>query len=293
MKLLTYRYNGLEKIGVMDPTEKYVLPLEQFGISCQSMNELILQGEELEKLKSADLTKAEQKTAYADVEKCAPIPRPRQDIICLGINYMAHAEEAARFKNEAFGGERPYAVYFSKRVNEAVGTDHDIPSHRDITRQLDYEAELGVILSKDAKDVKPEEAFDYVLGFTIINDISAREIQTRHKQWYFGKSLDGAAPMGPWIVTKDEISLPPKLSISSKVNGGLRQDSNTQLLIFSIEHVISELSRGMTLQAGTIISMGTPAGVGMGMNPPQFLKNGDVVECRIEGIGSLINTIAD
>ena len=141
--------------------------------------------------------------------------------------------------------------------------------------------------------MQPEDAGDYIFGYTVLNDISARELQIRHKQWYFGKSLEGSTPMGPWIVTKDELEFPPKRRITSTVNGELRQDSNTELLIFSIQHVISELSRGMTLKAGTIISMGTPAGVGMGMEPPTFLKAGDVVECWIEGIGALTNRIAD
>ena len=131
----------------------------------------------------------------------------------------------------------------------------------------------------------------YVFGYTILNDVSARNLQTRHKQWYFGKSLDGFCPMGPDIVTEDEFDRPPVLSIQSYINGELRQDSNTGLLIFDIPHVISELSQGSTLKAGTIISMGTPAGVGMGFQPPKFLKKGDVIECLIEKIGSLKNYV--
>ncbi|SCP97954.1 fumarylacetoacetate hydrolase family protein [Anaerobium acetethylicum] len=293
MKLLTYKQDGFEKIGAMDASGTKVLPLEQFGITSKTMNELVCSSEDLKKLQAADFSNAENQILYAEAEKCAPIPCPMQDIICLGINYNAHAEEAARFKKDAFGREKPFAIYFGKRVNEAVGTGEGIPAHRDITKQLDYEAELAVILSKDAKNVKLEDAYDYVFGFTVLNDISAREIQTQHKQWYFGKSLDGFTPMGPWIVTKDEIVLPPRLNITSKVNGELRQNSNTELLIFSIEHVISELSQGITLKAGTIISMGTPAGVGMGMDPPTFLNPGDVVECQIEGIGTLVNEIIE
>lgn len=221
----------------------------------------------------------------------APIPEPKQDMICLGINYMAHAEESARYKEEAFGGERPYAVYFSKRVGGAVGPDGEIDGHFGLVERLDYEAELAVVIGKDAKGVSEEEAAGYILGYTIVNDVSARVLQTRHKQWYFGKSLDGFTPMGPWIVTADEFSFPPKLSIRSRVNGELRQDSNTELLIFGIAHVIRELSQGMTLKAGTIIATGTPAGAGMGFTPPRFLKAGDTVECSIEGIGTLKNTV--
>lgn len=148
-----------------------------------------------------------------------------------------------------------------------------------------------MIIGKDAKDVPKEKAFDYVFGYTIINDVSARNLQTRHKQWYFGKSLDGFTPMGPCIVTKDEFVNPPVLRICSRVNGELRQNSTTDLMITSIQDVIHELSQGITLKAGTIIAMGTPAGVGMGFIPPKFLKPGDIVECEIEGIGCLKNIV--
>ena len=156
---------------------------------------------------------------------------------------------------------------------------------------LDYECELGVIIGKDAFQVSKEDVADYIFGYTIVNDVSARNLQTRHKQWYFGKSLDGFTPMGPCIVTADEFAFPPKVGISCLVNGEVRQDSNTGNLIAGIAEIISMLSEGMTLQAGTIIATGTPAGVGMGMVPPTFLKEGDVVECRIEGIGVLRNVI--
>ena len=206
---------------------------------------------------------------------------------------MAHAEESARYKKEAFGGERPFAVYFSKRVSEATGTGAEIPSHKELVQDLDYEAELAVIIGKDAKNVPVSEVKNYIFGYTVINDVSARTLQTRHKQWYFGKSLDGFLPMGPCIVTTEEFPYPPRLSIQSRVNGELRQDSSTELMIFGIDHVVSELSAGMTLKAGTIIATGTPAGVGMGFDPPRFLKPGDVVECSIEGIGTLVNRVSE
>lgn len=226
-----------------------------------------------------------------EVEICAPIPHPRQDLICLGINYMAHAEESARYKNEAFGGERPYAVYFSKRVGEAVPDGGCIPAYEGLVDSLDYEVELAVIIGRTAKDVEEKDALEHILGYTVINDVSARNIQTRHKQWYFGKSFDGFTPMGPCIVTADEFSFPPELAIRSYVNGELRQDSSTSLLIFGIAHVIAELSKGMTLYPGTVIAMGTPAGVGMGFEPPRFLSAGDEIRCEIEGIGTLTNTV--
>ena len=156
---------------------------------------------------------------------------------------------------------------------------------------LDYEAELGVIIGRDCKNVSEAEAAQYIFGYTVVNDVSARNLQTAHNQWYFGKSLDGFTPMGPCILTADEGAFPPALAISSSVNGEKRQSSNTDHLIHSVAEIIAELTRGITLRAGTIIATGTPAGVGMGFTPPQFLKKGDVVTCEIEGIGALTNTV--
>lgn len=276
MKLVTFIH--LDKISVGALTDKYIYPLP-----FKSMNKLIDSGSSAEVL----CAMAGNPIALQEAEILAPIPEPKQDIICLGINYMAHAVESARYKKEAFGGERPYAVYFSKRVNECSPHNGTISEYRNIVDSLDYECELAVIIGRDCKNVKRENAFDYVFGYTILNDISARNLQTRHKQWYFGKSLDGFTPMGPCIVTEDEFERPPVLEIKSYVNGELRQNSTTDLLIFDIPHVIEELSQGMTLKAGTVISMGTPAGVGMGFKPPKFLHHGDVVECYIENIGTL------
>ena len=276
MKLVTFVH--LEKISVGALTDKYIYPLP-----FKSMNELIESGSSVEVL----CAMAGNPIALQEANILAPIPEPKQDIICLGINYMAHAVESARYKKEAFGGERPYAVYFSKRVNECTPNNGIISEYRNIVDSLDYECELAVIIGKDCKNVKKENAFDYIFGYTILNDISARNLQTRHKQWYFGKSLDGFTPMGPCIVTEDEFERPPVLEIKSYVNGELRQDSTTDLLIFDIPHVIEELSQGMTLKSGSVISMGTPAGVGMGFKPPKFLHHGDVVECYIEHIGTL------
>ena len=225
------------------------------------------------------------------VEILSPIPHPRADVICLGINYSDHAKEAAGFDSEAFGKDRPDPIFFSKRVDYSQGTGNIIPMHEDICDSLDYETELGVIIGKEAFRVKAEEAADYIFGYTIINDVSARNLQTRHKQWYFGKSLDGFTPMGPCIVSKDEFDGIPELDIKTWVNGELRQSSNTKNLITGIPEIIEILSAGMTLSPGTIIATGTPSGVGMGMDPPCFLKDGDEVICEIEGIGRLVNKV--
>jgi 2-keto-4-pentenoate hydratase/2-oxohepta-3-ene-1,7-dioic acid hydratase in catechol pathway len=293
MKFITYKYGNKEQVGILTKNEQGVYPIKALGLNYETMNDLVenLTNEEI-KILQESLKKDIKEILYInDICKMAPIPNPKQDIICLGINYTAHAVESARYKKEAFGGDRQYAVYFSKRVGTATGDEDYIPSYPEIVDSLDYEAELAVIISKDAKNVAKEDAFDYVFGYTIINDVSARNLQTRHKQWYFGKSLDGFTPMGPCIVTKDEFVNPPVLKICSRVNGELRQNSTTDLMITSIEDVIHELSQGITLKAGTIIAMGTPAGVGMGFEPPRFLKAGDIVECEIEGIGCLKNTV--
>ena len=185
------------------------------------------------------------------------------------------------------------AVYFAKRLNKAVASGDTIDGHFDICDSLDYEVELGVVLGKDAKNVKAADAAEYIFGYTIINDVSARNLQTRHKQWYFGKSLDGFTPMGPCILSAEELGAMPELDIRCYVNGELRQNSNTRMMIFDIPFIIEELSAGMTLKAGTVIATGTPSGVALGMDPVvrQYLKRGDVVRCEIDGIGVLENTI--
>jgi 2-keto-4-pentenoate hydratase/2-oxohepta-3-ene-1,7-dioic acid hydratase in catechol pathway len=229
--------------------------------------------------------------AISDYTLLSPIVHPRQDIMCLGINYSDHAEEAGKFSKEAFGGERPYTIYFAKRCSEAIGPGAMIPSYPGYVDSLDYEVELGVVLGKDAKNVKPADALKYVFGYTVFNDISARNLQTRHKQWYVGKSLDGFTAMGPCIVTPDELGDIYALGIRCFVNGELRQNSITSRMIQTIEGAIADLTQGITLKAGTVIAMGTPSGVGMGMDPPKFLKPGDVIRCEIDGIGVLENTV--
>lgn len=296
MKLLTYKYNGCETVGIVTSDLQYVIPLSAWGLRYPTMLSFLKEATDAEKeiLRNESGESRElSRIPINQVEFMAPIPVPEQDVICLGINYMAHAEESARYSKRDFNGERPHAVYFSKRVNEGVGHGQPIQGHFDLDLRIDYEVELAVIIDNDCKNVSEEDAYKYIFGYTILNDVSARQLQSRHNQWYFGKSLDGFTPMGPWIVTKDELSFPPALNIQSRINGELRQDSNTSDLIFSIPHIIAELSKGMTLKAGTIIATGTPAGAGMGFDPPKFLKKGDIVECTIEGIGTLRNPVAD
>ncbi len=289
MKFVTYKYKGAEHVGVLTADESAVIPAAELGLKAESMLELIDKlGGKLPAV--SDNTKA---IALADVKIEAPIPEPRQDVICLGLNYRDHVEEATR-ADAVFDVQRGDAVYFSKRLQRAVAPGDKIDGHFDICDSLDYEVELGVIIGRDAKNVKAADAGKYIFGYTIINDVSARNLQTRHKQWYFGKSLDDFTPMGPCILSADTVGAMPELNIRCYVNGEKRQDSNTRMMIFDIPYIIEELSAGMTLKAGTVIATGTPSGVALGMDPSvqKYLVSGDLVRCEIDEIGVLENTIA-
>ena len=244
MKFVTYINEGKSAVGVLNAAETAVIPASELGLKAQSMNELI---DELNG--SLPVVPSNAKELPLDTLKLdAPIPEPKQDVICLGLNYRDHAEEATR-ADAVFDVQRGDAVYFSKRLNKAVATNDTIDGHFDICDSLDYEVELGVIIGKDAKNVKAADAAEYIFGYTIINDVSARNLQTRHKQWYFGKSLDGFTPMGPYIRSAEELGAMPELNIRCYVNDELRQNSNTRMMIFDIPYIIEELSAGMTLKA--------------------------------------------
>lgn len=297
MKLLSYMTltDDIPQIGMLHQTKNAIIPLSILDIDYKDIISVIKQltPAEFERLHLAQTALEIPTIPLTSVKLCAPIPNPPQDIICLGINYKEHKEEADKYEPNTFSSKEAYPIYFSKRVNETTACGETIPSYSNIVDSLDYEAELAVIIGKDAKNVSEEDAEKYVFGYTILNDISARNIQKKHTQWYFGKSFDGFAPLGPYITTADEMPLPLDVSIKCYVNGELRQSSSTAHMIYTIPHIISELSQGMTLKAGTIISTGTPSGVGMGFQPPKFLQPGDEVCCEIEGIGTLINTIGN
>ncbi len=285
MKIVTMLNDGQEQVGILSEDGKYVIPANKYA----DVPDLMAHTDIEELLAIARMGVAA--VPVGSVKILAPITEPANDIICLGINYRSHDEELPQEFTAEKIQKREVPVYFSKRANRCVDPDGIIDGHFDVVKKLDYECELAVIIGKDCKDVSEEDAENYIFGYTILNDVTARDVQTAHKQWYFGKSLDTFAPMGPCIVTTEEFPFPPALEITCKVNGELRQKSNTKNLVHSIPYIISELSHGMTLKCGTIISTGTPAGTGVGMNPPRFLKSGDVIECEIEGIGVLRNTV--
>lgn len=287
MRLYTIEIKGKEKLAVEGEIGKLYL-LEEMGIKAKNMNELIERWEEEEGNIRESLKNREKLVCCENNYKVlAPIPVPKQDIICLGVNYREHIEETIDVLDFT---KKVDSVYFSKRVNRCNNPDGIIPIY-DFVNKLDYEVELGVILKKDVFKVKASEAEKYIFGYTIINDVSARDVQLKHQQWYLGKSLDGYSPMGPCIVTADEITDVHNLNIACFVNGEKRQDSNTRHMITTIEEAIEELTEGMTLKAGTIIATGTPGGVAMGMKTPVFLKKGDRIRCEIEGIGSIENVV--
>ncbi len=229
-------------------------------------------------------------SALADVTLSAPIPRPRKNIMCMAVNYSEHAKETAGVRGHS--GEAPIQpVLFTKAVTSVNGPDGKIEIDPNVSHEIDWEVELAVIIGKTGKNIRAEDAMGYVFGYTILNDVTARDLQTRHKQYFKGKSLDGSAPMGPWIVTADEIADPQNLSLRLRVNGETKQDGNTAQMIFSIPQIIAVLSLGMTLEPGDIIATGTPSGVGFSRMPPEFLQPGDLMEAEIERIGVLRTSI--
>lgn len=226
----------------------------------------------------------------------APIPRPRRNLFCVGKNYRAHAREFAQsgFDSSAAGSADavPLApIVFTKTPETVIGPGADIPYPAGLGDAIDYEAELAVVIGRGGRGIPASCALAHVFGYTIVNDVTARDLQARHKQWFLGKSLDGFCPMGPWIVTADEVD-GSRLDLRCWVNGELRQHASTADLIFGIAELVATLSAGMTLLPGDVIATGTPEGVGIGFSPPRFLRRGDLVAIEISGIGRLENRLA-
>jgi 2-keto-4-pentenoate hydratase/2-oxohepta-3-ene-1,7-dioic acid hydratase in catechol pathway len=224
----------------------------------------------------------------------APIPEPRRDLFAVGKNYREHVAEFGRsgYDTPQRSEDLPdKPIVFSKATTAVTGPYDDVESHPAVTSELDYEAELAVIIGRGGRGITREQAMQHVWGYTIVNDVTARDVQRDHKQWLLGKSLDTHAPMGPWAVSADEVGDLAALEVSCTVNGEPRQKAPVADLIFDVPELIRVLSAGMTLLPGDVIATGTPAGVGIGFDPPRFLQPGDVVECAITGLGALRNTI--
>jgi 2-keto-4-pentenoate hydratase/2-oxohepta-3-ene-1,7-dioic acid hydratase in catechol pathway len=229
--------------------------------------------------------------ALSKVRVMAPIPRPRKNVFCVGWNYLDHFEEGLKARPHV--QEMPaHPAFFTKSCTTMNGPYDTIPLHAGVTERLDWEVELGVIIGRGGTNIPETDAMKHVFGYTIINDVSAREIQRQHgQQWFKGKSLDGTCPAGPWIATADEVPDPANLEVSCRVNGVTKQKSNTTHMYFKIPRIIAELSAGLTLEPGDIIATGTPSGVGHARTPPEFMKSGDVLETEIMGLGLLRNRI--
>ena len=299
MRFVTAEKNERQFIGIVNEQLNQVIDvkiaeMKMSGTTTipETMIEVIAQGEEcLERIREINLWVRENPDtdfiySIEEITLKAPIPRPSKNIFCVGKNYAEHVIEMGSEKDIP-----EHVVMFTKTPTTVVGPEETVLNHKHITEQLDYEGELAVVIGKTGRGIKESEAFDYVFGYTILNDITARDIQSRHKQFFLGKSLDTTCPMGPVLVHKSLIPDPSNLSVKTEVNGEVRQSGNTSQLIFPIETIISVISQGMTLEAGDIIATGTPSGVGKGFKPPRFLKGGDVIEITIDGLGTLRNKI--
>ena len=302
MKLLTYTTNEINESRLGFIHNNQVIDMEDFGEISNfplpnDMLDLIDMGFEI----IAEITEIISETSKEFFDEVAydmdeiiilaPIEKPRKNIIGIGLNYTEPVAESARTLDTT--GKLPQKpIIFSKPTTTVTATNTDVIKNTKLTSQLDWEVELAVVIGKKGKYVPNAEAMDYVFGYTVINDISARDCR-REGQWIVSKGQDTFAPMGPIIVTKDEIENPHNLNLSLKVNGVEKQNSNTQFLLFNINDLIEDLSIVFTLEPGDIIATGTPSGVGAGRNPQEWLQNGDVMEATVEGIGTIVNTVKE
>lgn len=291
MKFIYFENEAGKTLGILDAQDKIITLESVLGATApKDLNALIDNMSEEEVLALAEKAKATEGTiALEAVKVLAPIEYPKRNIFCLGKNYLDHANETKGLP----GGSDDipqFPIYFAKVAQPAIGQGENVLAYQEYTDMVDYEVELAIVIGKDGIDISKEDAESHIFGYTIINDVSARNIQRKHGQWFKGKSLETYCPMGPVLVHKSEIAFPVELDIQCSINGEMRQNSNTNQLIFDIPTIIHDLSKGMYLRKGDIISTGTPAGVGLGFKPFKFLKPGDTMECYVEGIGKLTNT---
>lgn len=280
MRLVTYQSANGPRLGVVRGDQIVTIPK-------LDMLSLIEQGDAgLDAARNA----AGAVRSLKRTKLMAPIASPRRNVLCVGMNYAAHAAEGMRARGVPIVMPK-IPVFFTKNTLAVIGPNDDISFHANATAQLDWEVELAVVIGKRGINIKAEDAMDHVFGYTVVNDVSARDRQAEHQQFFKGKSMDGTCPMGPWIVTTDEIPDPQNLRLTCRVNGIVKQDDHTSHMLFNIATTIAILSHGMTLEAGDVIATGTPAGVGFARTPPEFMVPGDVLESEIEQIGLLRNHI--
>jgi len=293
MKLATITHDGRTKAALVGPDAKSVWPLEDMlGRPVPELTSIIA---ELDAIKPR-LKPAGAGLPLAAVKIEAPIPRPARNVMCVGKNYHEHAREFTKSGFDSSASSVADAIptapiIFTKVPECVVANGADIRYPTGVSDSLDYEAELGLVIGRGGRGISKADAYSHICGYTIINDVTARDLQGKHKQWFLAKSLDTFCPMGPWLVTADEVD-PANLNVKCWVNDELRQNANTRDLIFDIPTLIATISAGITLQPGDVIATGTPAGVGIGFTPPKFLKRGDRVTIEIEGLGRLSNTVA-
>ncbi|HVL73957.1 MAG TPA: fumarylacetoacetate hydrolase family protein [Beijerinckiaceae bacterium] len=287
MKLATFLHDSEPRVGLVDEAAGRIRPVA--GV--RDMLDLVERWNEVK----GRLRGEGDGVPLASARLLAPIPQPRRNIVCVGKNYREHAREFSHsgFEAGAVKGAEidEYPAVFSKMPSCVSAPGATVDLHRDVTQAVDYEVELALVIGKAGRNIAKADAYGHVFGYTIVNDVTARDRQRNHKQWFLGKALDGFCPMGPWIATADEVE-PENLEVKAWVNGELRQNANTRDLIFDIPTLIATISAGMTLVPGDIIATGTPAGVGIGFNPPKFLQPGDVVRMSITGLGTLENRFA-
>ncbi|MCC3305266.1 fumarylacetoacetate hydrolase family protein [Sneathiella sp. HT1-7] len=285
MKFAVFYWKGKTQIGRVIEAEN--------AIECFDIPEASIKQDGVVALIDGASPKIVETVPISEVELLAPVPRPSRNIFCVGKNYHEHAKEFASsgFDSSAAKGAIPEApIVFSKLPETVVKNGAAIRIDASVSTAIDYEAELAVIIGKAGRNISKEDALSHVWGYTVVNDVTARDLQGRHSQWLISKSQDTFCPMGPWAVTADEIDLKDTL-VKCWINEELRQDSNTGLLIFDIPTIIEAISNGITLEPGDIIATGTPAGVGIGFNPPKYLEPGDKVRVEIGGIGTLENPV--
>lgn len=289
MKVATFTVAGERRVGVVDPDAGTVAPFD-LPLDESRSGVLALIG-----TNGTGYPRTLTPIPIDRVEMEAPIPQPRRNIFCVGKNYHEHAHEFAKsgFDSSAASGAVPQnPIIFSKVPETVIANGKTVQIDNAVSAAIDYEAELAVIIGKGGRGIAREDVFDHIWGYTIVNDVTARDLQGKYSQWLIGKSQDTFCPMGPWAVTRDELDI-ESAGIRCFINGDLRQDSRISLLIFDIPTIVSTLSQGITLQPGDVIATGTPAGVGIGFDPPKYLKSGDVMRVEIDGIGVLENPVQE